>query len=208
MQQRLQLAALLAYMAAAASVSSSTGSLTVEVFANSVMRGAPKCTLTLQNGFNISMASACSKSARLTGTPAQGDVSLRVTGTLAASGAAMAWREFGLTVGDSTWVRLWVDDHRLVDEWSSGGRTAGGPVVTPGLLPNVSMSSARPVSIRVDLRPWAATAALNLAWRTSKQQPMAPVPPSALSPAVSAAQAARRKLQVKSTHKDPAVLLK
>ena len=170
-----------------AALASGSG-LTAEFYRNSVMRGTPYCTRVLPNGFNVSLDRACGSMAAVDGSNA----SVRITGTLTAPGGSEEWYHFAATVGTRAWVRLWVDDHRLVDEWM--GPHAATPT-TPGLLPNVSMDSERGVSVRVDLRPWDATVAFELLWRSSASSSLAPVPASALSPAVSAAEAARRALQ-------------
>jgi hypothetical protein len=162
--------------------------LRVEVYGNSVMGGTPRCTTTLPNDFNRSIASLC---------PAASlgdDCSLRIEGTLTAAAATSPeWRAFSVSVGRAAWVRLWIDDHRLVDQWSG---PHSDPAVTPGLLPNVTLAADRPVFVRVDLRPWAPWAALALSWRADAAQPFALIPTaSALSDTVSSAQTKRRVLQ-------------
>jgi hypothetical protein len=72
--------------------------------------------------------------------------------------------------------------------------TPGAPI-TPGLLPNVTLGSERPVFVRVDLRPVDYTVEFTLSWTTDPAAAATPVPSDALSPSVSAPQAQRRKLQ-------------
>jgi hypothetical protein len=124
--------------------------LRVELFGSSVMRGTPRCTLTLPNEFNISLVDAC---IGMTGVPPD-EASMRVTATLTTAATATVtsadtdvWHRFAVRVGRLAWVRLWVDDHRLVDQWS--GPHDPTPT-TPALLPNVSLSASRPVSIRLE----------------------------------------------------------
>ena len=78
-------------------------------------RGTPRCNITLANGFNAPLPSLCPA---LLDPPVPGSdaVSLRVTGSLTPSG--QGWRGFGVLTSPGAWLRLWVDDHRLIDEWS------------------------------------------------------------------------------------------
>lgn len=162
--------------------------LSVEVFANSVMRGEPRCRLNLSNEFNVSLADACE--AMLNAEPHQS--SLRITATLTAPSSTIEWYRFGVGVGRLAWVRLWVDDHRIVDQWSGPHE----PIpTTPGLLPNVSLISTRPASIRLDMRPWASWAALNFTWQRSADDAPRAVPNASLTSNVSGPQRARRALQ-------------
>lgn len=88
--------------------------LKAEVYGNSVMRGTPKCVTTLPNGFSKSMDSLCDGvAAEHVGIP-----SIRLTGTLTPPAAAATWYNFSAVVGEKAWVRLWIDDHRIVDQWS------------------------------------------------------------------------------------------
>lgn len=167
-----------------------TGSLRVEVFGNSVMRGTPRCVTTLPNNFNRTLASLCPADKRP--SLVLGEVSLRVTATLTVLPKSTEWRAFSASVGTEAWVRVWVDDHRLVDHWSG---PHPDPPVTPGLLPNVSLAASRPVFVRVDMRPWAAWAALSLKWRDDASKPLVAIPATALAATVSAAQTERRALQ-------------
>ena len=118
------------------------GGLTAEVYANSVMRGTPVCKAVLANGFRKDTASLCGAAGA--GKLKPGEYSIRLTGTLSAPGPRQ-WHRFSATVGQTALVRLWVDDHRLVDAWSP--RTPGDTdtPATPGLLPNVTMDSGRAV---------------------------------------------------------------
>ena len=97
-------AALAATAAIIACTPGATATLTVEVFGNSVMRGAPRCTVTLANGFNVSLDSLCPAVAPL---GVAGVASARVTGTLTAD--ADGWHRFAAQVDQLTWIRLWVD---------------------------------------------------------------------------------------------------
>ena len=99
-----------------------SGGLTAEVFANSVMRGTPICKRTVPNGFSLQPEALCPS---WNGIFTPGEYSIRLTGTLSASGAAR-WHRFTTTVGPSAMVRLWVDDHRLVDAWEPRGGGSGG----------------------------------------------------------------------------------
>ena len=97
-------AALAATAAIIACTPGATATFTVEVFGNSVMRGTPRCTVTLANGFNVSLDSLCPAVAPL---GAAGVASARVTGTLTAD--ADGWHRFAAQVDQLTWIRLWVD---------------------------------------------------------------------------------------------------
>ena len=162
--------------------------LHAELFGNSVMRGAPRCNLTLTNSFNITLLAAC---AAMTGVQPE-EVSMRITATLTAEQASSEWYRFAVGVGSSAWVRLWVDDHRLVDQWSG---PHGVTPDTPALLPNVTLSSLRPVFVRLDLRPWQSWAAVDLRWSRSIGQLPRTVPDERLAPVISTQQQARRNLQ-------------
>eukprot|EP01052_Picozoa_sp_SAG31_P022937 SAG31_NODE_1852_length_7072_cov_12.649792_5_plen_313_part_00 len=97
----------------------SAGGLTAEVYANSVMRGEPVCTTVLPNGFSRTAGTLCA------GNPAAlvpGSYSVRLSGTLTAPEPQPKWYAFSATVGPSAMVRLWVDDHRLVDAWDPTAR--------------------------------------------------------------------------------------
>jgi hypothetical protein len=85
--------------------------LTAEIYANSVMRGTPACTMTVPNGWKAKTSTLCAGT-----TLVPGEFSIRLTGTLAAPGSPR-WHNFTATVGTTAMVRLWVDDHRLVDAW-------------------------------------------------------------------------------------------
>ena len=89
---------------------SAADGLTVELFANSVMRGKPISTQTLPNGFNLSLARILANSS----PPVDdGEVSVRITGTLTADSVNMTqWYAFGAQVEPTAWLRLWIDDHR------------------------------------------------------------------------------------------------
>jgi hypothetical protein len=170
--------------------------LTAEVYANTVMRGNHVCKTVLPNGFHTERAGLCGP--RVAGLLVPGGYSIRLTGTLAAPGPRQ-WHNFTVAVGRTALVRLWVDDHRLVDAWSP--RTAGDTdaPTTPGLLPNITMGSERPVSVRVDLRPMDDyPLQLALSWTVGLNADHAPpvlIPPQLLMPEVSPPQAARRVLQ-------------
>ena len=162
--------------------------LTVEFFGNSVMRGAPAAVRTLSNGFNISLEHIFANS---TSSFDAEQTSVRVSGTLTAD-TFNTWYRFGVNVGsDNCWVRLWIDDHRLVDQWSNGGTSTP---LTNSLLPNVSMTS-RPVSLRVDLRPNSTNAFLQLLWSSDSNPKQRLIPESQFSPVVSEQQQKRRNLQ-------------
>ena len=182
------------------------GKLLVEVFANSVMRGTPRCTVALGNGFSFSLSKMCasssaSASGKGVGLPplSPGEASLRITGTLTAPSAATAWYNFTADVGTMAWVRLWVDDHRLVDEWGLQSDPHPRGMVTHALLPNVSMTSERPVTIRVDLRPMDVEAEFELSWTAKRGDPHAIVPAGALAARVSEQQMERRALQERAS---------
>jgi hypothetical protein len=82
----------------------------VEVFGNSAMRGKPRSVQTLPNGFNISLAGVFTAGSA---PHDDGEVSLRVTGTLTSESVNITqWYAFGATVGPSSWLRVWIDDHR------------------------------------------------------------------------------------------------
>ena len=168
--------------------------LKVEVYANSVMRGTPVCTAVLPNGFRKDAASLCGAAGAGKLTP--GEYSIRLTGTLSAPGP-QRWHNITATVGDTALVRLWVDDHRLVDAWSP--RIAGDTdtPTTPGLLPNITMGSERPVFVRVDLRPMKADSPVQLAlsWAAAPEAAPTLIPSELFKPQVSPQQAARRTLQ-------------
>lgn len=78
--------------------------LTVEVFGNSVMRGAPSCTTTVTPGFNLSLADLCP---HVAGHGSTGVLSARITGTLTSD--VDGWHRFAAQVDQLTWIRLWVD---------------------------------------------------------------------------------------------------
>ena len=120
------------------------------------------------------------------------EAALRITATLSSEEVADEWHCFGVIVGPLAWVRLWVDDHRLVDQWS--GPHDAAPI-TPSLLPNVTLSSARPVFVRLDMRPRASWAALNLTWCRAADASPRMVTGARLAPNVSSQQRARRELQ-------------
>eukprot|EP01043_Picozoa_sp_COSAG02_P019199 COSAG02_NODE_918_length_15945_cov_5.640752_2_plen_571_part_00 len=167
--------------------------LTAEMYANSVMRGTPVCKKVLPNGFRTDMATLCGtpSAARLTA----GEYSIRLTGMLTADGPRR-WHNFTATVGPTALVRLWVDDHRLVDAWSRPSGDTNTPT-TPGLLPNVTIGGERSVFVRVDLRPMDdAPVQLALSWRDmdSASTPTL-IPSTHFSPDVSSQQLARRALQ-------------
>eukprot|EP00040_Diaphanoeca_grandis_P024748 m.136415 g.136415 ORF g.136415 m.136415 type:complete len:891 (+) comp29849_c1_seq1:147-2819(+) len=188
-------------------VSISSSGLRVEVFGNSVMRGTPRCTVTAPNGFNQTLAGICGKNeiVPLQSVPVAdlpvGVPSLRITGTLTVdSGSIEQWYKFGLLVNPDAWVRLWIDDHRIVDAWSGprNGPTAESPV-TPGLLPNVTLSPARAVTIRIDVRPWSTQTTLNLQWSTEIGAALMSIPSNRLSPMVPVPEQNRRALQERAS---------
>ena len=170
--------------------------LTAEVYANSVMRGTAVCTHVVPNGWKVESAHELCPAWNGVFMPDQ--VSIRLTGTLTAQSPAQ-WHRFTATVGPTAMVRLWVDDHRIVDAW--GPRT--GPDTdspsTPALLPNVTIGAERPVFVRVDLRPanLSTPVSFSLDWTVdpAAEAPTTPIPQSALSPNVSATQLQRRLLQ-------------
>ena len=130
-------------LAAIAAVTRVSASLRVEVYGNSVSRGTPRCNTTLPNdGATLQLRTFCPS---LLGTPAS-SVSLRITGTLTAAQSGSKWYRFGIRATKSSWTRLWVDDHRLVDAWGDAAATATADLampVTPSLLPNVTLSPSR-----------------------------------------------------------------
>ncbi len=146
------------------------------------------CSETVDNGFSFNVTALCDGSLALA---PPGMVSARVTGTLTASAAG--WFAFTATVAATNWVRLWIDDLRLVDAWGAG-QPEDTPV-TPALLPNVTLSPDRPVAVRVYLRPWSPVLTLTLAWRATEQSPYTPIPSSALSAATLPSQQQRLSLQ-------------
>eukprot|EP00051_Salpingoeca_urceolata_P013522 m.169852 g.169852 ORF g.169852 m.169852 type:complete len:934 (+) comp17815_c0_seq5:96-2897(+) len=173
--------------------------LTVQLFDNSVMRGTPHCTKVLHNGFHLNTDSFCGGA--LSGRDASlGTMSLRITGTLTVpegAGTASAvlsgeWYAFAITVGTQHWVRLWVDDHRLVDQWS--GPHDPTPV-THALLPNVTLSASRPVFLRADMRLFSSDVNVTVLWRNDPHAPPSPVPPSTLRPVIPDTQQLRWTLQ-------------
>jgi hypothetical protein len=107
---------LLALLLNGLAVAAATG-LTAEIYANSVMRGAPVCSRVVSNNFALSPQELCPA---WNGVFLPGQLSIRLTGTLTAEGAAK-WTRFTTTVGPTAMVRLWVDDHRIVDAWSPRG---------------------------------------------------------------------------------------
>lgn len=121
------LSLLLAGLGAAAASGAATG-LTAEIYANSVMRGAPVCTRVVPNG--ASFASPEELCPGWNGIFMPGQLSIRLTGTLTAEGAAK-WHRFTTTVGPTALVRLWVDDHRIVDAWARH-RAASGALADAG----------------------------------------------------------------------------
>jgi hypothetical protein len=150
------------------------------------MMGTPHTVQVLPNGFNISLADVLAKySLGVEG------LSVRVTGMLTATSSQ--WHRFGVLVDPRTLIRLWIDDHRLIDEWAYNPNAGPSPV-THSLLPNVSMTS-RPVSIRVDMRPNSTFAALQLRWAVDPSETDQLIPASQLSPEVSSQQKKRRFLQ-------------
>ena len=165
--------------------------LHAEMFGNSVMRATPRCTITLPNAVNETLVSLCSGMAGV--RPEEASVRLTATLTSKQEQAEQEeWYRFAVSVGPLAWVRLWVDDHRLLDQWS--GPHEPTPT-TPSLLPNVSLSSSRPVFVRLDLRPWASWLALNLTWRRAGEAAPRTVPDESLSPSISSQRVARRALQ-------------
>lgn len=151
----------LAWCALGQAAAVATVGLNVQFYANPVMRGSPVCTHTLANGFNVSLASICPGS---TLDPTL--TSMRVTGTLAPP-TGVDWKRFAMLTGASSWVRLWVDDHRIVDHWADNSPIGNNSAVflsTPALLPNATLDWARVVAIRVDLMPRAAHASCSIRW--------------------------------------------
>ena len=98
-------------------------------------RGIPRCNITLANGFSAALPSLCPALLDQP-VPSSDSVSLRVTGSLTPSG--QGWRRFGVLTSPWAWLRLWVDDHRLIDEWSpmhnssSDGSSLPNPVKCTG----------------------------------------------------------------------------
>eukprot|EP00937_MAST-01D_sp_MAST-1D-sp2_P000301 g301.t1 len=166
----------------------------VELYANSVMRGTPRCNLTVAND---GVARPLRKLCPALGTTPSSSLSARITGTLTAPAAGndRNWYRFGICATNTTWTRLWIDDHRLVDAWGPHGAADLAAPVTPALLPNVTLSATRPVSVRVDMRPMGETLRFELRWTDGGAAAPARIADTALSPRVSAAQRARRKLQ-------------
>ena len=117
-------AALAATAAIIACTPGATATFTVEVFGNSVMRGTPRCTVTLANGFNMSLDSLCPAVAPL---GAAGVASARVTGTLAAD--ADGWHRFAAQVDQLTWIRLWVDVSVLSHSCAASSLPARGKLL-------------------------------------------------------------------------------
>ena len=161
--------------------------LRAEFYANSVMYGTPKCS-SIVNVINANVSQLCG----FLGKSRPDDISIRLSGMLTTD-TTDGWHAFTASVGRHAWLRLWVDDHRLIDDWSS--ETHADPLVTPTLLPNVSLSAGRPVEVRIDLRPRSSWVKLALHWRPWRDVPYAPVPSRLLSPNVSSHQASRRALQ-------------
>ena len=144
---QLMAAVLAAGAAASASASAqaarpqTTGGLTAEVFANSVMRGTPICTTIVQNGFSAAPRALCPRaagSARLV----PGQYSIRLTGTLTAAAPATRWYRVAATVGPTAMVRLWVDDHRLVDAWDPAAARRSPPSPPPPPPPGYTVVPA------------------------------------------------------------------
>ena len=164
-----------------------------QVYANSVMRGTPVCKKVVPNGFRKTAAALCgaANSDRLS----PGEYSIRLTGTLSAS-SPQQWHNFSITVGPTALARLWVDDHRLVDAWSPRPIGDTNTPTTPGLLPNVTMGSQRPVFVRVDLRPMDdSPVQFALSWAAGSAAAHVLIPSEQFSPEVSSQQSARRDLQ-------------
>lgn len=121
---------------------SSAGGLTAEVFANSVMRGTPVCTTSVANGFSASASSLCGHAHSAALLP--GQYSIRLTGTLTAASASPQWYKITSTVGPTAMVRLWVDDHRLVDAWNPRSPPSPVPPAAPAgysVVPSTNMPS-------------------------------------------------------------------
>lgn len=104
--------------------------LKVEVYGNSVMRGVPRCTAVMANGFSTTVSAACKGSTHpiepcdangvnstTSATTTCSQTSVRITATLAPPAMAATWYNFSATVGEKAWVRLWIDDHRIIDAW-------------------------------------------------------------------------------------------
>eukprot|EP01079_Euglenida_sp_SAG-EU17-18_P008042 gene8041-1437_t len=144
----------------------------------------------LPNGYNQTIGSICGTSENVDPL----DASLRITGTLVVPSTTKMWYNFSADVGRDAWVRLWVDDHRLVDLWDGSNPHPSIPT-TPGLLPNVTLASPYQAAIKVDLRPQGAYAAFRLFWSSDANRAPRLVPDSALVPSVSAEQMQRRSLQ-------------
>eukprot|EP00041_Stephanoeca_diplocostata_P027809 m.773154 g.773154 ORF g.773154 m.773154 type:complete len:245 (-) comp23249_c0_seq2:850-1584(-) len=172
---------------------------TAEVFGNVVMRGTPRCKSVVPNGFVVkNLLDICTGDS---GYKPSHDTqpldplltSIRLTGTLTPTTSDAQWHNFTVTTTESAWLRVWVDDHRIVDQWSGPHTT--NPV-TPGLLPNITLSAQREVFVRVDMRPWDNSTSFRIDWKRDGHDVM-PVPNTALSPIVSNEQQQRRALQAK-----------
>ena len=104
-------------------------SLRVELYANSVMRGTPRCNITVPNdGVERALSVLCPAlgTASAPGSP----ISTRITGTLTSPSAAPTWYRFALSMATGRFARLWVDDHRLIDAWPAPA-TVAEPVTGP-----------------------------------------------------------------------------
>jgi hypothetical protein len=168
--------------------------LVEQIYANSVMRGTPVCRTVVPNGFRKAATALCG--AANGGRLSPGEYSIRLTGTLSAS-SPQQWHNFSATVGPTALVRLWVDDHRLVDAWSPRPSGDTDTPTTPGLLPNITMGSERPVFVRADLRPMDdSPVQFALSWATGSATTHTLIPSEHFSPQVSSQQSARRALQV------------
>ena len=147
------------------------------------MRGQPICTGNVQNGFNHTVKEICGHNSSH-GNISTEIFSARLTGTLVVPNAASMWFNFSAVVGTKSWLRLWVDDHRIVDSWPptalSSADRAGGKFapVTPSLLPNCTLEHKRPVSIRVDMRPNDTYILFLLQWTSNPGHPYVAVPSS------------------------------
>ena len=153
-----------------------------------VVRGTAVCEVAVANGFAGTPVELCGAAA-LTG-----NWTATVTGSLRVGNWPAQWVAFSVGVAAGSGVRLWVDDVRLVDAWPAQPSTEP---TTPALLPNVTLSAAREVAVRAELRPNGPTIALQLRWRADAGQAWAPVPLAALSPSTPPAEVQRRALQDK-----------
>jgi hypothetical protein len=93
-------------------------------------------------------------------------------------------------------VRLWIDDHLVIDGSGYGAANATSPprVANASAILNVPMAAGAPVPIRLEYTQYAGPAVLQLYWQANFTA-LQVVPPSALAPNVSAAEVQRQALR-------------